>query len=77
MVYSGAWGKLIHEKNLKSKISWHCPFKGWLTYGDSPVDAKLSQNTHHHNNCQLPLAVTNFESHYRNVMLFFIESEDT
>ncbi len=25
--YSGAWGKLIHEKNLKSKISWHCPFK--------------------------------------------------
>jgi hypothetical protein len=20
-------GKLIHEKNLKSKISWHCPFK--------------------------------------------------
>jgi hypothetical protein len=21
-------GKLIHEKNLKSKISWHCPFKG-------------------------------------------------
>ncbi len=27
MGYSGAWGKLIHEKNLKSKISWHCPFK--------------------------------------------------
>ncbi len=27
MVYSGAWGKLIHEKNLKSKISWHCPCK--------------------------------------------------
>ncbi len=26
MVYSGAWGKLIHEKNQKSKISWHCPF---------------------------------------------------
>ncbi len=23
----GAWGKLIHEKNLQSKISWHCPFK--------------------------------------------------
>ncbi len=20
-----AWGKLIHEKNQKSKISWHCP----------------------------------------------------
>jgi hypothetical protein len=25
--YSGAWGKLIHEKNLNSNISWHCPFK--------------------------------------------------
>jgi hypothetical protein len=22
----GAWGKLVHEKNLKSKISWHCLF---------------------------------------------------
>jgi hypothetical protein len=27
MVYSVAWGKLIHEKKLKSKISWHFPFK--------------------------------------------------
>jgi hypothetical protein len=27
MVYSGAWGKLNHEKKQKSKISWHCPFK--------------------------------------------------
>jgi hypothetical protein len=26
MRYSGAWGKLIHEKNMKLKISWHCPF---------------------------------------------------
>jgi hypothetical protein len=25
---SGAWGKVIHEKNLKQKILWHCPFKG-------------------------------------------------
>ncbi len=23
----GAWGKMIHEKNLKQKISCHCPFK--------------------------------------------------
>ncbi len=30
MGYSGAGGKLIHEKNLKSKISWHCPFKMWV-----------------------------------------------
>ncbi len=27
MIYSGAWGKLIQEKNHKPKISWHCPFK--------------------------------------------------
>ncbi len=27
MVYSGAWGKLTHEKNQKLKISWRCPFK--------------------------------------------------
>ncbi len=27
MDYSGAGGKLIHEKNQKQKISWHCPFK--------------------------------------------------
>ncbi len=27
MGYSGAWGKLIDEKNQKRKISWHCPFK--------------------------------------------------
>ncbi len=27
MGYSGAWGKLILEKNLMLKISWHCPFK--------------------------------------------------
>ncbi len=26
LLFSGAWGKVIHEKNLKQKISWHCPF---------------------------------------------------
>ncbi len=26
MLLSGAWGEVIHEKNLKQKISWHCPF---------------------------------------------------
>ncbi len=30
LVYSDAWGKLIHEKNQKSKISWHCPFNKHL-----------------------------------------------
>jgi hypothetical protein len=28
MEYLGAWGTLIHEKNLKSKISRQTPFKG-------------------------------------------------
>ncbi len=27
MLFSWAWGKVIHEKILKQKISWHCPFK--------------------------------------------------
>jgi hypothetical protein len=32
MEYLGAWGKLIHEKNLKAKISYQTPFKGrWET----------------------------------------------
>ncbi len=26
MGHSGAGGKLIHKKNPKQKISWHCPF---------------------------------------------------
>jgi hypothetical protein len=24
-LFSVAWGKMIHEKNLKQKILWHCP----------------------------------------------------
>ncbi len=31
MSLSGAWGKVIHEKNLKQQISWHCPFKRALS----------------------------------------------
>ncbi len=30
MEYTEAWGKLIQEENLKSKISWHPPFQSWL-----------------------------------------------
>ncbi len=37
MGYSGAGGKLIHEKNQKQKILWQCPFNAskflpWLSY---------------------------------------------
>jgi hypothetical protein len=42
MGYSGAEGKLIHEKNQKQKISWHCPFnlctnsrKGFTSFVDT------------------------------------------
>ncbi len=53
MVYSDAWGKLIHEKNQKSKILWHCPFKVytipteiWQSEAtfDPPVNAKGIKN---------------------------------
>ncbi len=39
MGYSGAGGKLIHEKNQKQNILWNCPFKSerifgcWAQYG--------------------------------------------
>ncbi len=33
MEYSGAGGKLIHEKKQKQKISWHCPFKTTFARG--------------------------------------------
>ncbi len=42
MVYSGAWGKLIHEKYQKSKIWRHCPLKlgcGML-HGRSGFDSR-------------------------------------
>ncbi len=32
MEYLGAWGTLIHEKNLKSKISCQTPFKGTVSW---------------------------------------------
>ncbi len=36
--YSGAWGKLIHEKkNPTSKISWHCPFNRVDCFGFHPL----------------------------------------
>jgi hypothetical protein len=43
MVYSGAWGKLTHEKNQKSKISWHCPFNYTQPASDPIVRTMLSR----------------------------------
>ncbi len=31
MLFSEDWGKMIHEKNLKQKISWHCPLNKYLS----------------------------------------------
>ncbi len=28
MLFPGSWGNMIHEKNIKQKISWHCPKSG-------------------------------------------------
>jgi hypothetical protein len=50
MEYSGARGKLIHEKNQKQTISCHCPFKGKFDQGHNiqgtlcPMDA-ISKKT--------------------------------
>ncbi len=32
MLFLGGWGKMIREKNLMHKISWHCPFQRYLSY---------------------------------------------
>ncbi len=43
MLFSGAWGKVVHEKNLKKKISWHCPFKGrvFKKFSKSTLDFRV------------------------------------
>ncbi len=41
MQYSGAGGKLIHQKNQKQKILWHCPFKGFLEIKCFPSGSAL------------------------------------
>ncbi len=46
MVYSGDWGKLIHEKNQQSKISWHCPFNFWKQDQDLHWSEKLDLDPH-------------------------------
>ncbi len=43
--YSGAGGKLIHEKNQKQKISWHCPFNvvfATIGYNIPPLPCQLT-----------------------------------
>ncbi len=39
------WGKLIHEKNLKLKILWHCPFKLFIKSKQSYIQGELQRGT--------------------------------
>jgi len=39
--YSGSWGILIHENNLKSKISWPCPFKRFFCFSRTLILYKI------------------------------------
>ncbi len=32
VLFSEVWGKIILEKNLKQKISWHCPFNATVLH---------------------------------------------
>ncbi len=55
MGYSGACQKLIHEKNLMSKISWHCPFdpypllwrREWHRQAGHQINSQLDQPGFH------------------------------
>ncbi len=47
IVYSDAWGKLIHEKNQKSKISWHCPFNTSPLFHSSSPHVLIVSNSFH------------------------------
>jgi hypothetical protein len=45
--FSGAWGKIIHDKNLKQNISWPCPFRethahGLLGNDSTPISMSAS-----------------------------------
>ncbi len=42
MEYLGAWGTLIHEKNLMSKISFQTPFKVCLLNENGLVSWKTA-----------------------------------
>ena len=38
------WGKLIHEKNQKQKISWHCPLKQLrLRFDIAPIEFNVEK----------------------------------
>ncbi len=46
MQYSGAGGKLIHQKNQKQKISWHCPCKAGSFIVWKKAGAKYTNETY-------------------------------
>ncbi len=45
LLFSGAWEKVIHETNLKQKLSWHCPFKKhWLISVKKRLELVMNNN---------------------------------
>ncbi len=66
MVYSGAWGKLIHEKNQKSKISWHCPF---TTTGPCSYPPPPPRATDPSNQSEYQPGLSFLRSHYANLWM--------
>ncbi len=64
--YLGAWGTLIHEKNLRRKISCQTPFKQPGTYPQFYKDFPTMQN------CQMVFLWTQF---LRRILLFLQESD--
>ncbi len=47
LLFSGAWGKVIHEKHLKQKISWHCPFNVRISNNCATEGCLLSPNIYY------------------------------
>ncbi len=55
MGYSGAGGKLIHEKNQKQKISWHCPFNSNSQYPSVYLTLTLTWIVHNLITCAISI----------------------
>jgi hypothetical protein len=41
LLFSGAWGKMIHVKNLNEKIDGHCPFDRFFVGKNNANAAKM------------------------------------
>jgi hypothetical protein len=67
MGYSGAGGKLVHEKNQKQKISGHCPFKGILSIF---LRSKFYENINGFRSFLKPCIIPNYQ--FLNFFIFYV-----